>query len=310
MSSKAITFSEACNLLRDASAISLSGLNYVLRPFDERHDTIVLSLVTDENPMRVHFTRQENPEIRVSGSSLYLQEEGGEEAQLSLHQLLDVEFPGSTMFRTVETAVAIMDAMHQEVCRQSEGSDSAWDELYEVAKLNGGFPTIWCWVTEMAMGARGAREERWATGEDPDFIDSARVAAQVMHNYLTDPRTHHEGKNNLTPGKVAGLWVEVDRVMGEAGRTRSKASKDAEIQNMIRELDHVASRGGYKHGVFVPSVRDGRQVFTWTLQGGPHILIEQGADGLWKVGSNPETLGSPRPSIAFQLFYDKLPKFP
>lgn len=198
---KHITFDEARELLGGQTAIRLDGLHYVCRPL-ENANIITLSLVTDAKPLRVDFYRSDHPEIQVDGNALLLRGGKSADARLELFRPWTRDEP--TVFHTAETAAAFMDAIHSTVCRQDDGSDSAYEELYEAAtKFGGGFTLIWTWAAAMAVAARERMEVLWENG-DAEFIECVQIAAQEFHNYITDPRTDAD---ELTPEKAAELWA-------------------------------------------------------------------------------------------------------
>ncbi len=112
------------------------------------------------------------------------------------------------LFRTAETAAALMDSIHGETCPQSEGSDSAYEELYEVAQLtNGGFPGVWDWMATLAIAAYPEMEELWQS-EELQYIDTVHAAAQELHNFVTDPANRPVGGEPiLTPERAKNIWV-------------------------------------------------------------------------------------------------------
>lgn len=215
-----ITFDEAREILGGQTAIRNDGLHYVRRPLEDP-DIIELSLVTDENSMRVGFHRDDNFTVQADGNTLRMREHHGEDAELELFRPWICGAP--TVYCTAETAAAFMDALHSDVCRQEEGSDSAYDELYEVAdKLGGGFPMIWSWAATMAVAARARMEALWTSGE-AEFVDCVHLAAQEFHNYITDPRTQADA---LTPEKAVELW-ETAHALQRASEGGSPRAADA-----------------------------------------------------------------------------------
>lgn len=290
---KHITFDEARELLGARTAIRIDGLHYVLRTMEEP-DIITLSLVTDEKSMRVDFVRQDHAEtIQVVGNKLLMHEHHGEDAQVEIFRPWLYDEPST--FYTAETAAAFMDAIHSEVCRQSEGSDSAYSELYTAAeRMGGGFTLIWSWVAAMAVAARDRMEDLWETG-DAEFIECVQTAAQEFHNYITDPRTTSD---ELSPAKAAQLWEAALVTLAEHHAASSKWQEEAEMRAMMKELT-VATRNdaGYAIGCFrLVSERE----IEYTNYGGPPMTIRRWSNGLWRVGSDAGT-DSPRPVGAFKI---------
>lgn len=307
MSKTTITFEEAVARVCGAGAVQIDGsLFYRVCPEWTSDGRLVLELIDqDESPMKVHFAKSNHQGVVADGARLYLREEFGEEAVITLYKEDNPALEYHDVFLTTETAAAIMDAMYEDVCRQSEGSDSAKAELYEAAKrVGGGFALIWNWVAAMAMGARGAREESWNNGKT-EFIDCVSVAAQVLHNYVTDPKTDHEGKRSLHPDQIYSLWQDVDKTMEEAERERSKYQREAEIEAMRVELIHASMVGDYMLGEWKASNQGA--VFTWTCHGGAPVTVARAlGDDRWWVNADRRTL-APQPSIAFRLWRDYFP---
>jgi hypothetical protein len=155
-----------------------------------------------ERALVVWFSRTSNAQVSFDGKYLVMEEEYGDPARIRLVSQFD-----TPKFTTAETAAALMDMIHSEVTRQSEGSDSAYNELYEVAqKAQLGFPGIWSWVATMAeAAATSGLEAVWAAGE-VEFIECVQVAAQEFHNFLTDPQIRDSVSTALTRAKAESLW--------------------------------------------------------------------------------------------------------
>lgn len=207
--SKHVTFTEACQMVASAAAIIIDGHFYEVAKSpteEEGGDALVLRRLKEpdagERALVVWFSRTGNAKVGFDGKYLVMVEEYGDSASLRL-----VSQVAATKFTTAETAAALMDAIHSEVCRQSEGSDSAYAELYEVAqKVELGFPGIWSWVATLAEAAASSGMEAvWAAGE-AEFIECVQVAAQEFHNFITDPRIRDSAATALTRAKAESLW--------------------------------------------------------------------------------------------------------
>ena len=293
-----ITFDEARERLGNlGTAIRLDGLHYVRRP-TATPDIITLSLVTDGRPLRIEFARSDHSSVQVDGNALLMHEHHGEDVRLELFRPWIYDAPSS--FHTAETAAAFMDAIHSEVCRQSEGSDSAYEELYEAAtRMGGGFTLIWSWVATMAVAARERMEGLWESGA-AEFVECVQVAAQEFHNYITDPRTLPDAATDieLTEEKAAELWDAALVVIANYHADASKWSEEAEMLAMIEELT-VATRSdaGYSVGCFR---RVSESTIDYTNYGGPTMRIQRLSNGLWRAGSDAGT-DAPRPVGAFKI---------
>ena len=194
-----MTFAEACGFLAAADHILVDGKQFSI--FERSVQTaLVLRAMDPADHLDAWFLESDNRRIEVEDGVLRMREDYGEEALL---EPVWSVVPDVSVFQTAETAAAFMEAIHSEVCRQKEGSDSAYEELYEVAThMGGGFTLIWSWVATMAVAARERMEGLWESGE-AEFIECVHVAAQEFHNYITDPRTETDA---LTPEKAAELW--------------------------------------------------------------------------------------------------------
>lgn len=285
-----IDFDAARVILEKASAIHIDGLFYVLRPM-EKPDVIELSMVTDGKPMRVAFHRADQKRIPLRGNSMLLQERYGEDAELKLSQPWELVSPAVTVFKTAETAAAIMDAIHSAVTRQHDGSVSAYAELYEVATESAdGFPSIWCWVATLAEAARDKMEPMWDAGE-AEFIDCVHVVAQLFHNFITDPASHRSGEERLTKERAVSLWDEALVAL--------RKREDVEgLQGLMQELTMATRSGaGYPVGCFR---RVSEVAIEYTNYGGPPMMIRRLDNGLWRVNDDRGT-DSPRPVGAFKI---------
>ncbi len=289
-----ITFEEAKALIAGAACILIDNLGYEVQA-DASPDTDLLALRhrTDENRMTIHFTRDDNMSVRVVGSSLFMQEEAGEEAQVCLTKLwnLEEELAGVTRFKLAETAAALMDGIHQvaEPLNKESGKD-AWDEMYGVAQDEGnGFPQFWSWCAELATGAAPVMEGLWNSGE-ADFVESTRYACSRLHRYVVEQRPGHLGAV-----AVAQLWEE-------ALRDLHQSEWNLEMAPMLEELNNASEgRDGYRLGVFKPD--EVGNTITWDLYGGPPLVLKLLPDGRWRAGDDVRT-DSPRPAIAFKLARD------
>lgn len=289
---KTITFDEARELLGGYSAVRIDGLHYVLRTAKDA-DVITLSLVTDENPMRVIFLRDDQPVIHLVCNVLRMREQAGEDAEVEIFRPWRGE--SANLFATAETAAALMDAMHSEVCKQSEGSDSAYAELYEAATRDGlGFTGIWQWIAGLTVASHAKMEALWESGE-VEYIESVQVAAQLLHNYVTDPQTLD--LDDIDPEKYAELWADSVKTLAESDQAATAWSEAQLAQRMLDELHEAArNEAGYIVGCFR---RTNSHEIRYENYGGPEVIIRCLGSGLWRYDRDDNT-DSDRPVQAFQ----------
>lgn len=205
-----ITFADACKMVVSSAAIVLDGHFYevVKAPtLEEGGDALILRRLqvkgSGERAVIVRFDRTGNAEVGLQGDHLRMAEEHGDLASLRLVSRYD-----APRFTTAETAAALMDAVHSDITRQDEGSDSAYEELYEVAIASSlGFPVIWSWIATMAEAAStSGMEAIWAVGDLSDFADCVQMAAQEFHNFITGPSVRDVADTVMTQEKAEELW--------------------------------------------------------------------------------------------------------
>lgn len=288
-----ITFDAARDLLGGNSIVRIDGLFYALAAMEDR-DTISLHPAMDAALSAIEFHRYDHAAmIHVCGNKLSMFEHHGGDVTVEIFYPLPVAKLQS--YCTAETAAAFMDALHSEVCGQSEESDSAYAEIHGVAtRMGGGFPLIWSWVAAMAVAARERMEELWETGE-VEFIQCVPAAAQELHNYITDPRTTSD---ELSPAKAEQLWEAALVLVLKNNAMQSKWQEEAELRVMLRELVEAA-RSGSGHAIGCFQIISDR-VIKYTNYGGPPVIIRRWSNELWRVGSDAGT-DSPRPVGAFLI---------
>lgn len=292
-----MSFAEVCGFLAAADHILVDGKRFELREYNASNAMILVGSDPDSGPpdsITTWFTEEDNGRISLTNGTLRMKEEHGEFAEVR------PVWSGVDVFKTAETAAAFMDAIHSEVCRQSEGSDGAYEELYEAAtRMGGGFTLIWSWVATMAVAARERMEGLWESGE-AEFIECVQVAAQEFHNYITDPRTLPDAATDieLTEEKAAQLWEVALVALAVHHAEASKWQEEAEMRAMIEELT-VATRNGAGHSIgCFPRVSE--ITIEYTNYGGPTMTIRRRGNGMWRVGDDDGT-DSPRPVGAFKI---------
>lgn len=199
-----------------------------------------------------------------------------------------------------ETAAAVMDSWHSETCRQDEGSDSAYAELYEAAtRMQLGFPGIWLWAASLAVTVPAEVEALWREGK-LEYIDCVHTIAQQFHNYITHPYRAHDLVGSVPDDILVSLWqAAVNDVREHAGAVQLE---QGEMDQMIRELEEeVRNDAGYIVGVFtLDSEEDDVDKIVYDNFGGKPVVIRAVGSGLWRVDGDIRT-DAPRPAIALRI---------
>ncbi len=208
MSYRPLSFTDACVLIRYAKFVVIDGHTYDAKPSYDASAPLELVRRFEPDPaegrLRVLFAADTSAVIE--GKTIRMTEEYGEEAFLKL-----VFDDDATKFAAAEIAAALMDAIHSNVTRQEEGSDSAYAELYEIAtEVGGGFTAIWGWVAVMTSAVTEEMEGAWQFGEI-EFIESIHFAAQEFHNVVTDPQRKPRMVDDFNKDVALEVWNEALR---------------------------------------------------------------------------------------------------
>lgn len=89
MNTKQITLKDAYNILQDCSAVIIDDNVLVYPSLDEpsgdlRHEFLNLAWEQEGEDFEVRFLEGNNQEVQVSGSSLFLVDSDGQDAQLTI----------------------------------------------------------------------------------------------------------------------------------------------------------------------------------------------------------------------------------
>lgn len=205
---KRITFLQACELIRKAPLITVDNHAYdvKVRPEGPLGMLALQRRVEpdpEDNPLVVWISGVDHDEVRLTGTTLHMREEHGEDIDIVMPE---AALEGGYSYTDAEIAAALMSEIHTDVTRQDEGSDSAYEELREVLKKNKlEKRLLWEWMAIMAVASNVPMSARWKLGLFP-LEEVVQPVAQEFHNFITDPRNFPVNDHTLTTAKAEAMW--------------------------------------------------------------------------------------------------------